>query len=96
MFEMKADLEVGQGRAGANIRNFMSSVRGHHVQLDPSVMVRMGTARAPSVTCTCTCHMHMHMHMHTHVHMHHAPCDMQHAHALHMHMCMCMCMRLCR
>ena len=73
MFEMKADLEVGQGRAnpnpnltpnpdpnpdpdpnpnpnphqvgqgraGVNIRNFMSSVRGHHVQLDPSVMVRL-------------------------------------------------------
>jgi len=41
MFEMKADLEVGQGRAGVNIRNFMSSVRGHHVQLDPSVMVSL-------------------------------------------------------
>jgi len=42
MYEMKADLEVGQGRAGVNIRNFMSSVRAHHVQLDPSIMVRAG------------------------------------------------------
>ena len=42
MYGMKADLEVGQGRAGVNIRNFMSSVRAHHVQLDPSIMVRAG------------------------------------------------------
>ena len=42
MYEMKADLEAGEGRAGVNIRNFMSSVREHHVQLDPSIMVRVG------------------------------------------------------
>ena len=41
MFVMKADLEEGRGRAGVNIRNFMESVRGHRVLLDPSVMVSL-------------------------------------------------------
>lgn len=41
MYDMKSDLEVGQGRAGVNIRNFMSSVREHRVQLDPSIMVSL-------------------------------------------------------
>ena len=41
MNEMHAEMVAGQGRAGDNIRSFMSSVRKHHVSLDPTVMVAL-------------------------------------------------------
>ena len=41
MDTMRIALSSGNGRAGENIRDFMVSVRGHRVQLDPSVMVSL-------------------------------------------------------
>lgn len=41
MDTMRVALSSGGGRAGENIRDFMVSVRGHRVLLDPSVMVSL-------------------------------------------------------
>ena len=38
---MRQNFESGGGRAGDNIKDFMSSVRGHHVTLDPSILVSL-------------------------------------------------------